>query len=304
MEEKRLIEWQYANHSIHPDKNTIYCRMANKAMKFDSEVCFNCPLWNGDCREVHCAYYGPMINEDVKPGAMKKLMDGVISTGFDTEFPSFVTQEYVNYAGRVTPNEWTVNEFARIEQAYQFAALAHKGQVRKGTRTPYIVHPVETSIIAYEISDDINVIISSILHDIVEDTDYTLYDIEAQFGSVIAHLVSYESEDKRKDLPPEESWKIRKREFLQHLTSAPVEAKVITLADKLSNMRAIARDFRHVGDNIWERFNQKDKKEHEWYYREISELTKEFAATERYREYVQLCDTVFAGSTQKGHGKM
>lgn len=206
--------------------------MANKVMSFDSERCFHCPLWNGDCREVHCAYYGPMLDSELSPYAVKKLMDGLIAVGYDSEFPTIPKSDTFNFAGRVIPEKWSSDDRLKMERAYQFAATAHKGQVRKGTKTPYIVHPVETSLIAFEMTDDVSIIIGSVLHDVVEDTDYELSDIEQLFGNDVAMLVSYESEDKRKDLPPEDSWKIRKQEFLHHLESAPVGAKVITLADK------------------------------------------------------------------------
>lgn len=293
MEERKCLEWNYFDFPVHSDKDRIYCRMANKVMTFDSTRCFHCPLWNGDCREVHCAYYGPMIDSELSPYAVKKLMDGIIAVGYDSEFPIIVKTDIFNFAGRVISEKWTVDDSLKIEQAYQFAAMAHKGQVRKGTKTPYIVHPVEASLIAFEMTDDISIIIGAILHDVVEDTNYELSDIEHLFGNDVAALVRYESEDKRKDLPPEDSWKIRKQEFLHHLESAPVGAKVITLADKLSNMRAIVKDYELLGDDIWKRFNQKNKKEHEWYYREIADLTKELSNTESYREYLELCDKVF-----------
>lgn len=293
MEERKCLEWNYYDFPVHPDKNRVYCRMANRVMIFDSTRCFHCPLWNGDCREVHCAYYGPMLESELSPYAVKKLMDGLIAAEYDSEFPTILKADTFNFAGRVTPEKWSFGERLKIEKAYQFAAMAHKGQVRKGTKTPYIVHPVETSLIAFEMTNDISIIIGAILHDVVEDTNYELDDIEHLFGDEVAKLVSYESEDKRKDLLPEDSWKIRKQEFLTHLELAPVGAKVITLADKLSNMRAIAKDYELNGDDIWKRFNQKNKREHEWYYRGIADLTKELSGTESYREYLELCDKIF-----------
>lgn len=68
---------------------------------------------------------------------------------------------------------------------------------------------------------------------------------------------------------------------------------MITLADKLSNMRAIAKDYETVGDDVWKWFNQKNKKEHEWYYRGIADRTKELVDTESYHEYMKLCDMIF-----------
>ncbi len=293
MENAKCLNWEYFDYSAHIEKSSLYCRMANKVMKFNPDNCFNCPLWNGDCREVHCAYYGPVVDNDVDPKSMKKLMDGVIAIGYDSEFPIFVTEDRINFAGRNTPEAWTKKDFQRLEQAYQFAANAHKGQVRKKTTIPYIMHPVEASIITFEMTDDVSVIIAAILHDVVEDTEYQIEDIDRIFGNEIAELVNYESENKRENIPATDSWKIRKQEFLDHLSMTPIEAKMITLADKLSNMRAIARDYDKCGDEIWNRFNQKNKKEHEWYYRSIAELTSELNEFKSYEEYLSLCDAVF-----------
>lgn len=111
----------------------------------------------------------------------------------------------------------------------------------------------------------------------------------------MARLVATESEDKREDLPPEETWKIRKQETLEHLKNATREEKMITLGDKLSNIRAIYRDYSVVGDELWKRFNQKDKSEHAWYYRSIAELLSELGDTFAYKEYVGLVGKVFGG---------
>lgn len=74
---------------------------------------------------------------------------------------------------------------------------------------------------------------------------------------------------------------------------AAIEAKMITLGDKLSNIRAIYRDYCAVGNRVWERFNQKDKNEHAWYYRGIAERLGELSDTFAYQEYVELVGKVF-----------
>lgn len=103
-----------------------------------------------------------------------------------------------------------------------------------------------------------------------------------------------ESEDKRDNLPSESTWKIRKQETLDHLKDkATKEEKMITLGDKLSNIQAMYRDYLEIGDELWDRFNQKDKSEHAWYYKSIAELLSDLSDTSAYQEYVELVNKVF-----------
>ena len=181
-----------------------------------------------------------------------------------------------------------------FDKAILFATKAHSGSFRKGTRTPYIVHPMEASVIVAAMTDDKNVLAAAVLHDVVEDTDCTIDDIEKEFGKGVTRLVSAESEDKRENLPSEATWKIRKQETLGHLKNkATKEEKMITLGDKLSNIRAIYRDYSEIGDELWNRFNQKDKSEHAWYYKSIAELLSDLSDTHAYKEYVELVNKVF-----------
>ena len=159
-----------------------------------------------------------------------------------------------------------------MDRAIVFATRAHSGTYRKGTSIPYIVHPIEAAAIVSTMSDDPDMIAAAVLHDVVEDTDTTVEEISFFFNSRIAKLVEAESENKRKDLPPQETWMLRKMETLEFLRNqADREAKILALADKLSNMRAIHRDQNTVGDKLWERFNEKDKSKHGWMYRQHSD---------------------------------
>lgn len=134
---------------------------------------------------------------------------------------------------------------------------------RKGSRIPYLTHPVEAAAIVAELTDDEELIAAAVLHDVVEDTDVTLPLIRQYFGEQIAYYVGCETENKRRDLPPESTWELRKQETITYLRErADRGAKMLALADKLSNLRSIERDIQKIGDRIWERFNQKDKTKH------------------------------------------
>ena len=180
-----------------------------------------------------------------------------------------------------------------LDQALEFAIKAHEGQFRKGTQIPYILHPMEAAAIVGTMTSAEEVIAAAALHDVVEDTDTTVEDVVAMFGERIGNLVASESENKREDMPAESTWKIRKQETLAHLMTAPAEVKLITLGDKLSNIRAIYRDYQAIGDALWQRFNQKDKKEHYWYYAGIAKCIPELCDYQAYKEYCELVEKTF-----------
>ena len=181
-----------------------------------------------------------------------------------------------------------------VERAIQFAVFAHAGTKRKGKERPYILHPIEAMTIAASLTEDEDVLAAAVLHDVVEDTNLSEQDIEREFGPRVRTLVMAESEDKMKELSAASSWKMRKQATINHLAGLDRNAKIICLGDKLANIREMARDYRMIGDALWDRFNQKDKNEHAWYYRSICDvLEAEFGATSMIREYRELLKEVF-----------
>ncbi|MCR5742310.1 MAG: HD domain-containing protein [Lachnospiraceae bacterium] len=181
----------------------------------------------------------------------------------------------------------------RLKEAYDFATTAHEGQFRKGSTIPFITHPTEVCELVATLTDDEDVIIAALLHDVVEDTKYTVEDIRGRFGDRVAGLVGYESEDKMKHLPPAQSWKIRKQNFFKNLPNEPYEARMITLCDKVSNMRSTVKCYREQGDAMWQAFNQKDPAEQAWYYKSMIGALEEFSDTALYQEYKKNCEEVF-----------
>ena len=135
-------------------------------------------------------------------------------------------------------NRMSDEDMARIKQAYEFAALAHTGQTRK-SGAPYIVHPIAVSkIVAEELELDANTIIAAFLHDVVEDTDYTVEDIRERFGDDVAFLVATVTKQKKQKY--NHSKQIDN--FHQMLASVhyDVRALLIKLADRLHNMRTLS----------------------------------------------------------------
>jgi len=180
-----------------------------------------------------------------------------------------------------------------LDKAIIFATEKHSGMTRKGIDTPYIVHPIEAVAIAASITNDMEILAAAALHDVVEDTAVTMDEIEAIFGKRVAELVAADNEDKMADIPPSESWKIRKETTINLLQFASYDEKIIVLADKLSNIRTLCMDVRRFGDKSFEKFNEKDKKMHEWYYREIANAIAALSDCDAYREFCKLIDEVF-----------
>ena len=182
----------------------------------------------------------------------------------------------------------------KIERAILFATFAHAGTNRKGKERPYIMHPIEVLTIVGAYTESKDVLAAAVLHDVVEDTDIQPETIRYEFGERVEQLVMAESEDKMKDLPAETSWKQRKEATIDHLGTLDRDAKLICLGDKLANIREMSRDYAQLGDALWERFNQKDKKEHAWYYRSVCDvLEAEFGDVPAITEYRKLLKDVF-----------
>ena len=181
-----------------------------------------------------------------------------------------------------------------VSEAIAFAVKAHDGMRRKKSDVPYILHPMEAAVIVGTMSEDQNLIAAAALHDVVEDAGITIEEIEERFGKRVRVLVESETEDKRADLPPAATWRIRKEESLAVLKNTDdIAVLMVWLGDKLANMRAIYRDFKVEGEAMWQRFNQKDVAEQAWYYRSIVALTERLSDTSAWIEYKTLTDLVF-----------
>lgn len=184
-------------------------------------------------------------------------------------------------------------ETSFLDKAIKFAVDAHAGTERRGKGFPYIVHPMEAMEIVATISADQELLAAAALHDTVEDTDVTFEQIEELFGARVAHLVHSES-DVVMEGAEEDTWHARKQAAIDRLAAASHDAKIVALGDKLSNMRAIARDYQMKGDALWNIFHAPNgKPDHEWHYRGLAASLRELEDTFAYKEFVSLIDKVF-----------
>lgn len=180
-----------------------------------------------------------------------------------------------------------------LDRAIVFAVKAHHNTERRGKGFPYIVHPMEAVEVVATITPDQELLAAAALHDTIEDTDVTVEQIRAEFGDRVANLVHSESDRLVEGLSEAESWRDRKQEAIDRLAVAPHDAKIVALGDKLSNMRAIWRDYQVKGDELWKIFHVTDKELHEWHYRGLAASLSELGDTFAYKEFVRLIDEVF-----------
>jgi (p)ppGpp synthase/HD superfamily hydrolase len=132
----------------------------------------------------------------------------------------------------------TMNGIADLARAYQFAAVRHLGQKRKGKAgEPYINHLTEVADLVAEATAgrDPELVVAAVLHDILEDTQTTPEEVAREFGQRVALLVAEVSDDK--SLPKEE----RKRLQIEHARALSPGAKHIKLADKTANLRSLCK---------------------------------------------------------------
>lgn len=187
----------------------------------------------------------------------------------------------------------------KVTKAIEFAAKAHDGMMRKKDKTPYILHPLEAAVIVGTMTNNQDVIAAAVLHDVVEDTGITIEKIEENFGARVRALVESETEDKRADLPPENTWRIRKEESLEELANCgDTDVLILWLGDKLANMRSFYRIWRNEGVNMWQSFNQKDPVQQFWYYSTIAKLTSPLKDFPAWQEYNELLKIIFERNIQ------
>jgi (p)ppGpp synthase/HD superfamily hydrolase len=153
-----------------------------------------------------------------------------------------------------------------IFDAIEFAAAAHRGQYRKGTLIPYLMHPLSAARTVIDAGCAEHVVAAAVLHDIVEDTHHTVEEIRARFGDRVAELVEACSEPNHRDA----SWEQRKQHTVDDLAATTdQEILMVAIADKLDNIRSIRDDLALRGELTWKRFNR-GRDQQAWYYRALS----------------------------------
>jgi (p)ppGpp synthase/HD superfamily hydrolase len=156
----------------------------------------------------------------------------------------------------------------KFVEAVAYAANKHATQTRKASEVPYLGHLLSVAGLVIEDGGTEKQAIAALLHDAAEDQggEQTLAEIEQKFGADVASIVAECSDTFQTPKPP---WRGRKERYIRHLREASDDAVLVSLADKLDNARAILRDFRAQGSQVWQRFSVQDPRLHLWYYRSL-----------------------------------
>jgi (p)ppGpp synthase/HD superfamily hydrolase len=166
---------------------------------------------------------------------------------------------------------------ARFEEAVSYAAQAHADQVRKGSGVPYVAHLLGVAALVLEDRGGEDEAIAALLHDAVEDQGgpTRLEDIRGRFGERVAEIVEGCSDSIREEGQPKADWWERKCAHLDHLAHVDGDLKApllrVSMADKLSNLRATVRDAGLNGDGFWKVFRQGAASQL-WYYRRMNDI--------------------------------
>ena len=137
-----------------------------------------------------------------------------------------------------------------LERAMRFASSWHRDQVRKGSKVPYIAHPFGVAMILDRLGFSEDVVIAGLLHDVVEDTDVTVEEVGEEFGLAVAEMVAACTEVKTDATGSKRPWIDRKRDHIEVLAAASVEARAVALADKRHNLASIRFDV-ETGHPVW-----------------------------------------------------
>ena len=209
--------------------------------------------------------------------SLEELQKGASTeyTAYDIRLFLDVVEETADVSGAVL-NPWnepyvlypetvrTLRENSLLHEAVHYAVQKHAGQYRKGTVMPYIGHPLETMQILNSMGAGIPLQIAGVLHDTLEDTTADEAELELLFGQDICRMVKMHSEDKSK------SWEERKQTAIEELKEADKEFQMLVMADKVSNLRSMLRDYAAESEALWERFNRPKEKQ-AWYYSKIQD---------------------------------
>jgi (p)ppGpp synthase/HD superfamily hydrolase len=162
-----------------------------------------------------------------------------------------------------------MNVTENIDKAIRISAIAHQKQSRKGSNTPYIVHPFAVMCIASQYTDDESTLIACLLHDVIEDVseEYSQRDMVNDFGQHVIDIVIGVTKQ-----PNMGDWHATCEAYLTNLeTNAPIESAVVSVADKIHNIMSILEDYQTQGEKIWDIFSE-DKHSQLWWFKSTREV--------------------------------
>ena len=183
----------------------------------------------------------------------------------------------------------------RFIRALAYAARLHALQTRKGKEHPYVGHLLGVASLVIQYGGDEDAVIAALLHDAVEDQGGLprLREIRAKFGARVARIVEGCTDAHETPKPP---WRERKEQYIRRIRHEPAEVRLVSAADKLSNVRELLADHRLLGDAVFERFHGRQGGTL-WYYRALVEEFRAAGVT----PLVEELDRVVSALERRAH---
>lgn len=170
-----------------------------------------------------------------------------------------------------------------IEKAMRIAILAHKDQLRKCDDLPFIIHPfmVAMKLAKYNFSDTI--IAASLVHDVLEDTDYPEENLRLELGDEVMEIVKAVTNNNTL------TWEEKKIRYVETVRTGLEGAKAVAVADKIHNLESLFQAYAKQGAGVWKNFNRgKEKKL--WFENEVLKMLKETWEHPMIAEYESLLE--------------
>jgi (p)ppGpp synthase/HD superfamily hydrolase len=160
----------------------------------------------------------------------------------------------------------------KIEQAIRAAAVLHNGQTRKGnTPYPYITHLISVAFILADYDATEDTVLAGLLHDTLEDTDYTPEELQADFGPQVRAIVCGVTDALHHERGAL-SWAERQHNYFKALDLAPTESLMVAAADKIHNMRSIIEEYSADPERFLTQFGRNSSELMEKYVRTFDVL--------------------------------
>ena len=144
----------------------------------------------------------------------------------------------------------------KVEQAIQAAAVLHQDHMRKGSvPIPYITHLIAVALILRDYTSNEDTLVAALLHDTLEDTDYTAKEMQTDFGEEVTALVETLTEpifENDQRLP----WLETKKRYAEQVRKGPEEAVMIAAADKAHNFRSVVEEYHNDPNRFMQDFGK------------------------------------------------
>jgi (p)ppGpp synthase/HD superfamily hydrolase len=176
-------------------------------------------------------------------------------------------------------------EVSLVEKAIRVAVRAHQGQVRRVSKLPFFIHPmaVALKLAKHGFSDE--VLAAALTHDVLEDTEYPPSKLKRELGEKVFNIVKTVTYDKRL------SWDEERKRYLESVQAGSVEAKAVSIADKIHNLESILSDYYELKKSTWNVFHQ-DREKKIWFEEESLKMFKDSWDHPLIEEYEALLEEV------------